>query len=81
MQYRPKSAGALRMAVEVVHKKRLRERYLGDLIWVIAKTGKKNLAMMPFSDYDDLLDGKKTSAETEKERLTNRVEEMLNMYA
>lgn len=80
LQYRPANLFMLRGAVEILRKKRLRERYMGDLIWKAARGLWKDFSMAPFSEYDDLLEGKKRSVESENEAVRRRVEQMLNMF-
>lgn len=80
LQYRPQRTSALYGAVEIVRKKRLRERYLGDLVWLAAKAQYKQFGMMAYSEYDDLLEGKAGNAETEKEQIGRRIEQMLDMF-
>lgn len=80
LEYRPASLSMLCGAVQLLRKKRLRERYVGDLIWKAAKGLWKDFSMVPFSEYDDLLEGKKRSAESENEAVRRRVEQMLNMF-
>jgi hypothetical protein len=81
LQYRPADLRMLRGAVSILRKKRLRERYMGDLLWMIARaqyvTG---FSMQPFSDYDDLLEGRRSRIEYENNAVRQKVTAMLDMF-
>lgn len=80
MQYRPANLRMLRGAVSVLRKKRLRERYTGDLLWQIARAQYKQFGMQPFSDYDDLLEGRQSSREYENNAVRQKVAAMLDLF-
>ena len=81
LQYRPADMRMLRGAVSILRKKRLRERYMGDLLWAAAKAQYvKGFAMQPFSDYDDMLEGKQSRVEYENNAIRMKAMAMLNMF-
>ena len=80
LQYRPADLRMLRGAVSVLRKKRLRERYMGDLLWWIARAQYKDFGMQPFSDYDDLLEGRPSRREYENNAVRRKVAAMLDMF-
>lgn len=81
LQYRPADLRMLRGTVSILRKKRLRERYMGDLLWMIARaqyvTG---FSMLPFSDYDDLLEGRPSRCDYENNVVRQKVTAMLDMF-
>ena len=70
----------LRGAVSILRKKRLRERYMGDLIWKAARGMWTEFTMVPFSEYDDALEGRKLPHELENEKIRQKAMDMLNKF-
>lgn len=81
LQYRPADLRMLRGAVSILRKKRLRERYMGDMLWQIARAQYvAGFLMQPFSDYDDLLEGRTSRSEYENNAVRQKVAAMLDKF-
>ena len=58
LAYRPQSVPMLDYAVSMLRKAQIKERYMGDLLWLTAKAQYKRFDFPPYSDSADRLEGK-----------------------
>lgn len=69
----------LRGAVDVLRRKQLRERYAGDLLWMLANAWHTNFTVETYTNYSRMIEGKSSPEEPQKaaDRVRKAAEDMI----